>query len=68
MSGRIPIKMLEDDGHDSYYASENAENLSWEETSDELPVYGEEEPALEETVKEPAKSRSRRSRSRGARG
>ncbi len=22
MSGRIPIKMLEDDGHDSYYASE----------------------------------------------
>lgn len=53
---------------DSYYAGENAKNLSWEETSEELPVYGEEEPALEETVKEPAKSRSRRSRSRGARG
>lgn len=53
---------------DSYYAGENAENLSWEESSEELPVYGEEESAEEEPVEEPAKRRSRRSRSKGARG
>lgn len=62
---------------DSYYAGDNEETLSWEETSyeeasDQLPVYGEEEPseeepeaAAQEAVKKPLR-RSRRSRSKGA--
>ena len=58
---------------DGYYAGENEETLSWEETGDDLPVYGEEETFEEEPEPEAAEPvrdtrRSRRSRRRGAKG